>query len=121
MTEKATTQFDLVTIDTPHTDALAAFWSAVMDLVETEREDGDRWIVLSDRHAIRRLGFQRGPHRPGGTHLDLVCPIDDFDREAQRLRGLGARDTRPARTEPYGRIANFVDPDGNAFDLCAYS
>jgi len=38
--------FDLVTIDSPHTERLAAFWSAVLGLTETEREDGDRWIVL---------------------------------------------------------------------------
>jgi len=24
------------------------------------------------------------------------------------------------RSEPYGLIANFSDPDGNLFDLCAY-
>jgi predicted enzyme related to lactoylglutathione lyase len=53
--------------------------------------------------------------------LDLVCSLDDFDTEAERLRGLGAQDTRPERREPYGCIANFVDPDGNPFDLCAYS
>lgn len=121
MSETPATRFDLVTIDTPDTDRLARFWAAAMDLVETEREDGDRWVVLSGRDGIRRMGFQRGAHRPGGMHLDLVCSPADFDREAERLRGLGARDTRPARSEPYGRIANFVDPDGNAFDLCAYA
>ena len=121
MSETPATRFDLVTIDTPDTDALASFWGAAMDLVESEREDGNRWIVLSDRNGTRRLGFQRGIHRPGGTHLDLVCSLDVFEHEADRLRGLGARDTRPPRREPYGRIANFVDPDGNAFDLCAYS
>lgn len=121
MSETPATRFDLVTIDTPNTDRLADFWAAAMDLVETEREDGDRWVVLSGRDGSRRLGFQRGTHRPGGTHLDLVCSLDDFEREADRLRGLGAKDTRPPRSESYGRIANFVDPDGNAFDLCAYT
>jgi hypothetical protein len=42
-----------------------------MGLTESEREDGDRWIVLSDKQGIRRLGFQHGVHRQGGTHLDL--------------------------------------------------
>jgi predicted enzyme related to lactoylglutathione lyase len=121
MNGASATRFDLVTIDTPTTERLAAFWAAAMDLTESEREDGDRWIVLSDRQGVRRLGFQRGTHRPGGTHLDLVCSLDDFDTEAERLRGLGAQDTRPERREPYGCIANFVDPDGNPFDLCAYS
>jgi predicted enzyme related to lactoylglutathione lyase len=69
---------------------------------------------------VRRLGFQRGAHRPGGTHLDLVCSLDNFDAEHARLLALQATETRPVRREPYGMIANFVDIDGNAFDLCAY-
>mgnify|MGYP006171549935 CR=1 FL=1 len=81
MSEPFPIRFDLVTFDTPSTEVLAAFWSEVMGLVESEREDGDRWIVLSDKQGIRRLGFQRGAHRPGGTHLDLVCSLDNFDAE----------------------------------------
>ena len=66
------TQFDLVTIDTPDVDRLADFWTAALDLVEVEREDVDRWVGLADRAGVRRIGLQRGPHRPGGTHLDPV-------------------------------------------------
>jgi predicted enzyme related to lactoylglutathione lyase len=120
MSETFPIQFDLVTFDTPSTEALAAFWSEVMGLTESEREDGDRWIVLSDKQGVRRLGFQRGVHRPGGTHLDLVCSLDNFDAEHARLLALCATETRPVRRESYGMIANFVDLDGNAFDLCAY-
>ena len=113
--------FDLVTIDTPETERLARFWSSALDLVEVEREDGDRWIVLADRHGRRLIGLQRGSHRPGGIHLDLDCSGEDFDDELGRLVGLGAQPRGDARTEPYGRIANLTDPDGNPFDLCAYS
>jgi predicted enzyme related to lactoylglutathione lyase len=120
MSEPFPIRFDLVTFDTPSTEALAAFWSEVMGLTESEREDGDRWIVLSDNQGIRRLGFQRGTHRPGGTHLDLVCSLENFDAEHARLLALQATETRPVRRESYGMIANFVDLDGNAFDLCAY-
>ena len=115
-----TVSFDLVTIDSPGTDRPAAFWCAALDLHETEREDGDRWIVLSSVDGVRRLGLQRGEHRPGGTHLDLVCTLDDFDDESARLVALGATVLGPARHEPYGSIVNLVDPDGNPFDLCAY-
>lgn len=115
------TQFDLVTIDTERTDALAGFYAALLGLTESEREDGDRWIVLSDAQGVRRLGFQRGAHRPGCVHLDFSCPMDRFDAERERMLALGARETRDPRTEPYGRIANLADPDGNLFDLCAYA
>lgn len=113
-------RFDLVTIDTPDVDRLAAFWRAALDLVETEREDVDRWVVLSSRDGTRRLGLQRGTHRPGGTHLDLACAVVAFDLERVRLLALGAAELRPPRVEPYGAIANLADPDGNPFDLCAY-
>ena len=112
--------FDLVTIDSPHPDAAAAFWSAALGLHETEREDGDRWIVLSDAAGVRRIGLQRGTTRPGGTHLDLRCAPHEFDDEVARLMSLGAALVTAARHEPYGSIANFADPDGNPFDLCAY-
>lgn len=113
-------RFDLVTIDSPQTERLAAFWAAVLGLHESEREDGDRWIVLSSSDGLRRLGFQRGEHRPGGTHLDIACELADFDAEHTRLLALGARELHAPRHEPYGSIVNLADPDGNVFDLCAY-
>lgn len=115
-----TSSFDLVTLDTPRTDVLAAFWASVLDLVEVEREDVDRWIVLGSSDGVRRIGLQRGEHRPGSIHLDLACSPDEFDAERARLLALGATETRPPRAEPYGSIANLADPDGNLFDLCAY-
>lgn len=117
-----TSRFDLITIDTPDTDNLAGFWCAALGLVETEREDGDRWLVLSDATTgTRRIGLQKGVHAGGGTHLDLVCEMSEFAAEVERLVGLGARLVRPVRTEPYGHIANLADPDGNVFDLNAYA
>ncbi len=114
-------RFDLVTLDSPATDACAAFWSSVLDLHEVEREDIDRWIVLADVDGVRRLGVQRGATRPGSVHLDLACALDEFDGELTRLVDLGATQLHDPRREPYGSIANLADPDGNPFDLCAYS
>lgn len=113
-------RFDLVTIETPHPDTLAAFWRAALGLVELEREDVDRWIVLGDPDGRRRLGIQRGHHRSGTIHLDLACDPAEFEAECTRLVVLGAIALGPTRNEAYGRIANLADPDGNLFDLCAY-
>lgn len=112
--------FDLVTLDSPRPDDAAAFWCAALGLHESEREDGDRWIVLSDALGVRRIGLQRGSARPGTVHLDLSCGVGEFDAEVQRLLRLGATEVGVARHEPYGSIANLADPDGNLFDLCAY-
>ncbi|MFK8022371.1 MAG: VOC family protein [Ilumatobacter sp.] len=116
-----TTRFDLVTIDSPDTDRLASFWTAVLGLHEVEREDGNRWIVLASADGTRRIGFQRGSSTPGSIHLDLMCEPAEFDTEHERLVGLGAVATSQPRHEPYGSIVNLADPDGNPFDLCAYA
>lgn len=113
-------RFDLVTLDVERPDDAAAFWIAALGLVEVEREDGDRWIVLATNDGRRLIGLQRGRHRSGGTHLDLECELAEFDAEHQRLVALGARPLSPPRREPYGAIANLADPEGNPFDLCAY-
>jgi predicted enzyme related to lactoylglutathione lyase len=113
------TRFDLVTID-GDTTLLGAFWSEALGLHEVQREDGDRWVVLADDNGTRRLGLQRGEPNPGGMHLDFECDVADFASERQRFLDLGASEARAARHEPYGSIANFADPQGNLFDLCAY-
>ena len=82
-----TSRFDLVTVDSPDTDAIARFWSEAARLHEVEREDVDRWIVLADGDGVRRLGIQRGVTRSGSIHLDLACESASFDDELTRLVG----------------------------------
>ena len=112
--------FDLVTFDSPDTERAATFWSAALGLHETQREDGDRWIVLSDSTGARRIGLQKGPAHAGTVHLDLACSPAEFEPEVRRLLALGATVVTDTRHESYGSIVNLRDPDGNAFDLCAY-
>ena len=113
-------RFDIVTLNSPRTDALAKFWAELLGLQEIEREDGDRWILLGNTNGGRTIGFQRGEHVAGSIHIDLSCSTSDFPDERERILRLGAVETRPMRSEPYGLIANFADPEGNLFDLCAY-
>ena len=113
-------RFDIVTLNTLRTNELSKFWDDLLGLQEIEREDGDRWILLGNTNGGRTIGFQRGEHLDGSIHIDLSCSTDDFANERERMMQLGAIETRPMRSEPYGLIANFADPDGNLFDLCAY-
>jgi predicted enzyme related to lactoylglutathione lyase len=115
-----TSRFDIVTLNTPRTNELSKFWAELSGLKEIEREDGDRWILLGDSNGGRTVGFQRGEHVKGSIHIDLSCSTHDFANERERILQLGATETRPMRSEPYGLIANFADLDGNLFDLCAY-
>jgi predicted enzyme related to lactoylglutathione lyase len=113
-------RFDIVTLNTLRTNELSKFWANLLGLQEIEREDGDRWILLGDTNGGRTMGFQRGEHVAGSIHIDLSCSTSDFPNERERILRLGAIETRPMRSEPYGLIANFADVDGNLFDLCAY-
>ena len=113
-------RFDIVTLNSPRTNELAKFWAELLGLQEIEREDGDRWILLGDTNGARTMGFQRGEHVAGSIHIDLSCSTSDFPNERERILRLGAVETRPMRSEPYGLIANFADVEGNLFDLCAY-
>jgi catechol 2,3-dioxygenase-like lactoylglutathione lyase family enzyme len=112
--------FDIVTLNTPCTNELSKFWAELLGLQEIEREDGDRWILLGDANGGRIVGFQRGEQMAGSIHIDLSCTTEAFPNERERILRLGAIETRPMRSEPYGLIANFADLDGNLFDLCAY-
>ena len=134
-------RFDLVTVDARDSMSLAAFWAEALGLHEVEREDAadgpGRWIVLGDADGMRRLGVQRiGVQRVGGFsggaatltgpqkprwHLDVVCALGEIDAEVERLCGLGACVMRPVRHEEYGAIVALSDPEGNIFDVCAYS
>ena len=113
-------RFDIVTLNSPRTNELAKFWAELLGLQEIEREDGDRWILLGNTNGGRTIGFQCGEHVAGSIHIDLSCSTSDFPNERERILRLGAVETRPMRSEPYGLIANFADVDGNLFDLCAY-
>ena len=113
-------RFDIVTLNSPRTNELAKFWAELLGLQEIEREDRDRWILLGNTNGGRTIGFQRGEHVAGSIHIDLSCSTSDFPNERERILRLGAVETRPMRSEPYGLIANFADVDGNLFDLCAY-
>ena len=113
-------RFDIVTFNTSGTNELSKFWAELLGLQEIEREDGDRWFLLGDSNGGRTIGFQRGEHVDGSMHVDLSCSTSDFPNERERILRLGAIETRPMRSEPYGLITNFADPDGNLFDLCAY-
>ncbi len=113
--------FDLVTVNAHDTTLCVKFWCTALDLIELEREDVDRWIVLGNRDGTRRLGVQRGKPTAGSIHLDLVCAPVDFDSEVTKLIALGATLASPTRRESYGSIANMIDPDGYLFDVNAYN
>jgi catechol 2,3-dioxygenase-like lactoylglutathione lyase family enzyme len=67
------------------------------------RADGDDQLAVVGRQAGGRVGF--------------FLQVDDVDVSYDRLRARGVEFVSPPRSEPYGRVAVFVDIAGNRWDL----
>ena len=103
-------------LDVNDLDGQSAFWSALLDMQVTSREDD--WLDLGPlAGAGPVLSLQRVPERKAvknRLHLDLS--VDDFAAAAVRAAELGAR---PA-SERHGSERPwqvFADPEGNEFCL----
>lgn len=65
--------------------------------------DGERQAAVVGDQTAGRVGF--------------FLRVDDFEATYARMRDHGVIFTSPPRTEPYGRVAVFVDIAGNKWDL----
>jgi catechol 2,3-dioxygenase-like lactoylglutathione lyase family enzyme len=104
-----------VVLDGPDPVALAAFYSALLGLPVTYRDDD--WVVVARTDTTSGLAFQRAPdHRaptwpdpavPQQVHLDIM--VEDPAVAAPRVLALGA-------TKLDGRNV-YADPAGHPFCL----
>ena len=67
------------------------------------RADGERQAAVVGDQVAGRVGF--------------FLRVDDFDAAHRRMTGAGVEFVTPPRTEPYGRVAVFLDVAGNRWDL----
>ena len=67
------------------------------------RADGEVQSAAIGRQAAGRVGF--------------FLRVDDFDAAFARMQAAGVRFVGEPRSEPYGRVAIFVDVSGNRWDL----
>nr|WP_296073588.1 VOC family protein [uncultured Actinoplanes sp.] len=67
------------------------------------RADGERQSAAVGNQVAGRVGF--------------FLRVDDFDAAYQRMTDAGVTFVRQPRTEPYGRVAVFLDIAGNRWDL----
>ncbi|MGQ0575571.1 MAG: VOC family protein [Pseudonocardia sp.] len=49
--------------------------------------------------------------------VGLFLQVEDFDAAHERMRRAGVEFVGSPRTEPYGRVAVFLDVAGNRWDL----
>jgi catechol 2,3-dioxygenase-like lactoylglutathione lyase family enzyme len=65
--------------------------------------DGENQASIVGRQVAGRVGF--------------FLRVDDFAQAHDRMAGVGVEFVSPPRTEPYGRVAVFLDIAGNRWDL----
>lgn len=102
-------QFELVE-DTPSltNDGRAKRWVVVRPAgaqtgILLARADGEHQVAAAGHQFAGRVG--------------LFLRVDDFDAAYQRMGAAGVRFVTAPRDEPYGRIAVFLDCEGNKWDL----
>ncbi|MGI5226520.1 VOC family protein [Actinoallomurus sp. CA-142502] len=67
------------------------------------RADGERQSLAVGNQVAGRVGF--------------FLQVDDFEAEYERMVAAGVEFVTSPRTEPYGRVAVFLDISGNRWDL----
>ena len=84
-----------------------------------------RWVVVRPREAQTGILLARadGEDQVGAVgrqfagRVGLFLRVEDFEAVYERMRGRGVVFVSEPRTEPYGRIAVFLDIAGNRWDL----
>lgn len=122
----------LVTIVVAEYDPAIAFFVDVLgfDLVEDSpatTNDGrpKRWVVVRPPGAHTGILLARadGAHQAAAVgqqvagRVGFFLQVDEFDAAYERMVSRGVRFVRTPRTEPYGRVAVFLDIAGNRWDL----
>jgi catechol 2,3-dioxygenase-like lactoylglutathione lyase family enzyme len=113
-------------------DAAIAFFTDALgfELVEDSpslTNDGrpKRWVVVRPPGAETGLLLARADGeeqasvvgRQFAGRVGLFLRVDDFEAQYERMRGAGVEFVTEPRSEPYGRVAVFVDLAGNRWDL----
>jgi catechol 2,3-dioxygenase-like lactoylglutathione lyase family enzyme len=122
----------LVTLVVHDYDAAIRFFVDVLhfDLVEDTpslTNDGrpKRWVVVRPAGGATGILLARADGdgqaavvgRQFGGRVGLFLRVDDFDAAYRRMIAAGVRFVSPPRDEPYGRLAVFLDLEGNRWDL----
>jgi catechol 2,3-dioxygenase-like lactoylglutathione lyase family enzyme len=123
---------ELVTIVVDEYDPAIAFFVDTLgfDLVEdapSTTNDGrpKRWVVVRPPGARTGLLLARADGgaqsaavgRQAAGRVGFFLRVEDFDAAHARMSAAGVEFVTEPRTEPYGRVAVFLDIAGNRWDL----
>jgi catechol 2,3-dioxygenase-like lactoylglutathione lyase family enzyme len=84
-----------------------------------------RWVVVRPPGAATGVLLARadGEHQAAAAgnqvagRVGFFLRVEDFDAAYARMTSAGVEFVSPPRTEPYGRVAVFLDIAGNRWDL----
>ena len=125
-------RLDLITLVVDDYDSAIQFFVNVLgfDLVEDSRSQNERgqpkrWVVVRPVGAQTGIVLARadGPKQlaavgnQAGGRVAFFLQVDEFDEAYERIVSAGVRIAREPRSEPYGRVAVFLDCMGNSWDL----
>jgi catechol 2,3-dioxygenase-like lactoylglutathione lyase family enzyme len=125
-------QIDLIALIVRDYNAAIRFFVDVLqfELVEDTlslTNDGrpKRWVVVRPAGAQTGVLLARadGEQQVGAVgrqfagRVGLFLRVDDFEAAHQRMLASGVHFVSPPRDEPYGRLAVFLDLEGNRWDL----
>ena len=98
----------------------------VEDLLSlTNSGDQKRWVVVRPPGAQTGILLTRadGDHQSAfvgkqvADRVGFFLQVENFEIAYQRMTDANVRFVTPPRTEPYGRVAVFLDIAGNRWDL----
>ena len=84
-----------------------------------------RWVVVRPRGGTTGILLARADGsdqadsvgRQFAGRVGLFLRVDDFEAAFERMTAAGIVFVSPPRVEPYGRVAVFLDLEGNRWDL----
>jgi len=129
-------RLDLVSVIVSDYDEAIAFFVGVLDfdLVEDEpslTSDGKpkRWVVVRPKGGgtgmlLAQADGELQKAAVGSQfagRVGLFLRVDDFDQTYDRLVEAGVVFVSEPRSEPYGKVAVFIDIAGNRWDLLSQS
>ena len=126
------TRIDLVTLVVREYDPAIDFFVNILQFELAEdspslTNDGraKRWVVVRPRGGGTGILLARadGPHQTSvigdqfAGRVGFFLRVDDFEATYQRLVAAGVWFVSPPRDEAYGKVAVFLDLEGNRWDL----
>lgn len=130
--ENSVSHLELIALVVRDYDAALRFFVEVLkfELIEdtpARTNDGraKRWVVVRPRGGQTGILLARADSeaqaesvgRQFAGRVGLFLRVDDFEANYEQMRTAGVQFVSPPRDEPYGRVAVFLDLEGNRWDL----